>query len=606
MIQRRLNGRYELVEKLGEGGVAIVYRALDTILDRTVAIKVLREQLTGDPAFLERFRREAQAAARLSHPSIISIYDVGQDDNWHYIIMEYIEGQDLKAFIAEQHIVPPALALAISEQVCAALDHAHQLGFVHRDIKPQNILLARAESANGAPPGPVVKVADFGLARSVSGVTSSEGGLVLGTVHYMSPEQAGGEPATPASDIYSLGVALYEMLTGRLPFESESPVGLALKHIQEQPIPPAQVNPRLAPALSELVLRALAKSPAQRFASAREMGQALAAYRQFGEQATGRMQPVRPAASTGSASSVAGRVQPVRPAASTGSASGGAGRVQPVRPAASTGSASAGARPGGSAATRQQSGFDWLLLALFVVTFIALAGLAPLALLVREAVFPPAPTPAPQVTVPDIVGLEQAVAGGQLQSIGLTLVVQDGRFDNTVPPQRILTQLTPAGTRVSPGHVIEVIVSRGREKVKMPPLVGLPLAEAQSKVGNLGLQVEQTESRSLQVQAGFILRQDPAPESEVERGGLVRLVVSVGDRVMTPELFGKLEADAQRIIREAGLSTTFSNPQGPNDVSEQSRWVFGVVPVGGVISQQPAAGEWVERGTVVRIAIRKP
>ena len=578
MLPTRLNGRYELLERLGEGGVAIVYRAQDTLLDRVVAVKILREQFTADPAFLARFRREAQAAARLSHPNIIAVFDVGQDENLHYIVMEYVDGQNLKALLTPGPL-PVGRAFAIAEQVCAALDHAHQQGFVHRDIKPQNILVVRetGRSAQSLPitaalQTPLVKVADFGLARSLNGATTSDGGVVLGTVQYVSPEQARGEPATPASDIYSLGVVLYEMLTGRLPFESESPIGLALKHIQEQPLPPSRLNPRLPPTVDGLVLRALAKQPQARYSSAAEMGTALASYRQFGEAATGQFRPVKPVQPTG------------RPTA-------------PRQPSAAPGVARPQAKP--------QHGFDWLLLILFLVTFVAIAGLVPLAYAVRDTVFPPEPTPLPQVKVPDLIGLEQAVAESQLQALGLTLVVQEGRYDDKVPPQRIIAQLVPANTYVAQGEQIAVIVSRGREQVKVPPLIGLPLSEAQTKLNSLGLRLQKQEVPNAQVKAGFVTAQEPAAETQLERGSSVRLTVSAGDRVVVPNVFGKPETEAQRLIREAGLATTFANAQAPEDEPAQNRWVFGVVPVGSVISQTPEAGTLVDRGTVVQIAIRK-
>lgn len=583
MQQTRLNGRYELLEKLGEGGVAQVYRAQDTLLDRVVALKILRSQLVGDPTFLERFRREAQAAARLSHPNIIGVYDVGQDGEQYYIVMEYVQGEDLKSFIAANAPLPVAQALAIAEQICSALDHAHKQGFVHRDIKPQNILVAHA-GGRGANNGPLVKVADFGLARSLSSLTSSEGGLVFGTVQYLSPEQARGETATPASDIYALGVVLYEMLTGRLPFESDTPVGLALKHIQEEPSPPSRLNPRLPPTVDMFVLRAMAKQPEQRFASAADMAGALASYRQFGEEVTGRYRPLQ-----------AGAAPVARPAAP---------RVAAPRVAAPPARRSPAVAP--PAPRRQQAqGFDWLLLLLFLVTFITIAGLVPLAFAVRDTVFPPLPTAVPQVRVPDLVGLEQVVAESQLQTLGLVLVVQDGRFDDKTPPQRIIAQLVPFGTALTQGQPVEVIVSKGPEKIKVPPVVGLSIAEAQTRLSSVGLRSDRKDSPSTQVQADMVMAQDPAAESAVSRDSAVQLTVSVGDRIFVPDLRGKSEADAQRLIDEAGLATTFPTMQAAEDVPEQLRAAFNTFPVGSVVSSDPAAGTLVARGAVVVIAVRK-
>jgi serine/threonine-protein kinase len=553
MTETLLDGRYAILDKLGEGGVAVVHRARDTWLDRIVAIKILRQQYAGDPAFVERFHREAQASVRLNHPNIIAAYDVGMDGDQHYIVMEYAEGGDLQGFLAQNGPLPAAQALAIAEQACAALDHAHRQGFVHRDVKPHNIMLA---GAAGSSQPPQVKIADFGLARSLSSIRTSADDVVFGTVQYISPEQARGEAATPASDIYALGVVLYEMLAGRLPFTSDTAVGLALKHIQEQPVPPSRINRRVPPAADALVLRALAKEPQGRFASAAEMGKALSSYRQFADAQTGRFEAVRPASAA------------------------------PPAP-------------------RRRQGFDWLLLLLFIVTFIAIAGLVPLASAVREAVFPLAPTPVPQAPVPNIAGMERSAAESHLQQLGLVLAVQDERYDDKTPAQHIIAQMTPAGTLAPHGHVVEVIVSRGREQVVVPVVTGLAQAEAERRLTSLGLRVEKKDQPSTQAPGGTVIGQEPAAESRVERGSIVRLAVSVGDKVTVPNLFGKPEAEAQRLIREAGLSTTFVNAQGPEDVGEPNRWVFGVVAVGGVISQSPEPGALVERGAVVKLAVRK-
>ncbi len=595
MQQTRLNGRYELAEKLGEGGVAIVYRAQDTLLDRTVAVKILRPQYASDPAFLDRFRREAQAAARLSHPGIIAVYDVGQDGDQHYIVMELVEGQSLKAFMTANAPLPLDQAFGVAEQVCAALGHAHQQGLVHRDIKPQNILAAG--TGQGAARPLIVKVADFGLARSLSAATSSAGGMVLGTVQYVSPEQARGDPATPASDIYALGVVLYEMLTGRLPFESDTPIGLALKHIQDEPLPPSRLNARLPPTADAFVSRALAKQPEERFASAADMGAALASYRQFGEQATGQFAPVRVPPRPATA-------RPAQPAVSSSGAPPAQAVARPSQPppvAPPPVRRPVAQRPAAS----QQGGFDWLLLILILVTFIAIAGLAPLAYGVRDAVFPPSPTQAPQSLVPNLVGLEQVVAEGQLQALGLALVVQDGRFDAKVLPQRIIAQLTPAGTLLSQGQNVEVIVSRGREKVKVPPLVGLSVQDAQGKLSALGLRLERRDAASVQTPAGIVMSQDPPAETDLERDGLVRLTISAGDRVLVPDVFGKPERDAQGLLAAAGLATTVANYQTAEEVPQQFRAVFDIVAVGSVVSSDPTAGTLVERGALVRIAVRK-
>lgn len=242
--------------------MALVYKARCTLLQRIVTIKVLRPEFTSDPDFVDRFRNEAQAVARLSHPNIVGIYDVGEENGIHYIVMEYIEGRNLKEVIHEKGALPVNEAVNIAKQICDALSHAHENGIIHRDIKPHNILLAN----NGR-----VKVTDFGIARAVTASTITQHGTILGSVHYISPEQAKGQPATAQSDLYSAGVVLYEMLTGKVPFEADTPVSVALKHIQEKPAIPSTVNPQVTPELDKVILRAMEKDPGLRYQTAKSM-----------------------------------------------------------------------------------------------------------------------------------------------------------------------------------------------------------------------------------------------------------------------------------------------------------------------------------------------
>ncbi|MFL5731737.1 MAG: protein kinase domain-containing protein, partial [Chloroflexia bacterium] len=274
---RVLNGRYQLISVVGGGGMAQVYKARDNVLGRVVAVKVLHEQYANDAQFVARFKREAQASANLAHPNIVNVYDVGQDGDIYFIVMEFIAGESLKEFIVRSAPLPADTAVSIAAQILAGLEYAHRSGLIHRDIKPQNVLITR----EGA-----VKVTDFGIAKSVSDLGLTEAGLALGTAHYFSPEQAKGERVVPQSDIYSLGVTLYEMLTGHIPFESETAVGLAYKHISEIPTRPALVNPNIPARLDTIVMKALAKDPSQRFNSAAEMEKALRNLEAAGQQAT--------------------------------------------------------------------------------------------------------------------------------------------------------------------------------------------------------------------------------------------------------------------------------------------------------------------------------
>ncbi|HRC74344.1 MAG TPA: protein kinase, partial [Kouleothrix sp.] len=277
MQQKILNNRYELEQKIGEGGMARVYRGRDLRLSRAVAVKVLHSHYASDTGFLQRFHHEAQAVANLRHPNIVDVYDVGQDGDMHYIVMEYVPGSDLKALIVREAPLPVERAVSIAEAVARGLDAAHRLGMIHRDIKPQNIIIGEAGQ---------VKITDFGIAKSTMSTAMTETGVTFGTADYISPEQARGQPATPQSDIYSLGVTLYEMLTGRLPFTGDSSIAVAMQHVSAEPPPPRMYNSRIPPQLEAIVLRALNKDPSRRPHSAREFANLLESYRTAGDQAT--------------------------------------------------------------------------------------------------------------------------------------------------------------------------------------------------------------------------------------------------------------------------------------------------------------------------------
>src|SRR5919202_3380378 len=281
MAEQPLNGRYRLLRPLGTGGMASVYLAEDLRLGRRVAVKVLHPQLASDPSFVARFADEARIAAGLAHPNIVQVYDVGHDGDRHYIVMEYVEGETLKALIRRQGALPVARALAIMSGVLAALALAHAHRLIHRDITAQNILL----TSDGD-----VKVTDFGIARELSGTampTLTLAGMVLGTVHYCAPEQAQGRPAVPQSDVYAAGIVLYEMLTGTLPFDAENPLAVAIQQINQAPTRPTRLNPAIPPSVEAIVLKALAKNPVERFAGAAEMQAAVDAAR------SGAVQPTR-------------------------------------------------------------------------------------------------------------------------------------------------------------------------------------------------------------------------------------------------------------------------------------------------------------------------
>lgn len=343
------DSRYRLKGEIGQGGMAVVYRAQDERLGRPVAIKRMRAQLAADPTFLARFRREAQAVANLSHPNLAAVYDSGEVNGIPYIAMEYVDGDNLKTRIAAEAPFSPEKAVNLMIQVCEGVGAAHRAGLVHRDLKPQNILLTRGGQA---------KVADFGIARSLSAsVSSTQTGQVWGTAQYIAPEQASGQPVRPATDVYSLGIILYELLTGRLPFEGDNALALAMQHLQAEPRPLRQFNPALPVGLEAIVAKAMAKRPDARYPDADALGSALKAYQRLGEQMTGPI-PVAPRAPA-----VASPARPVAMAAAASAAMSGPIVGPPVVTPAI-----------GAPAPRR----DWFSVALAIVAALAVLGLIPL------------------------------------------------------------------------------------------------------------------------------------------------------------------------------------------------------------------------------------
>lgn len=369
-----LNNRYRLLAaQIGSGGMAHVYKAEDLALGRIVAVKVLRESLTADPEFLARFQREARAAASLSHPNIVTVHDVGQDRGRYYIVMEYVDGQNLKELIRKEAPFPIERALDLAVQICAGVGYAHRAGIVHCDVKPQNVLVT---------PDGRAKVTDFGIARALSSATIPLSETVWGTPHYFAPEQAAGRPPTPASDVYAIGVILYEMLTGRLPFDADSYTALALKHIHEEPPPLSQFNPHIPAQLESIVHKVLAKEPSARYRTAEQFGRILISYRREALLTTAGRPVIRLEEAPSMVRPPAPPAPPRRP------------EVSPARPAAIR------TPPVADEEEEAEEGaeIDWLGIILGALALIAILGLFPLWAIVYRAYTtrstpPPAPPP---------------------------------------------------------------------------------------------------------------------------------------------------------------------------------------------------------------------
>lgn len=496
-----LNNRYRLLELVGSGGMAVVYRGVDTLLQRQVAVKVLRESYSGDPAFLARFRREAQAAANLDHPNVVTVYDVGQDGDRHYIVMEYVQGQDLKTLIRQKGQLEVGEALDIAIQIAAGVGHAHKSSVIHCDVKPQNVLVTQDGRA---------MVTDFGIARALSesGLTESE--TVWGSPLYFSPEQAAGDPPSPASDVYSIGVVMYEMLAGRPPFQAEKTAALALMHMRDEPAPLATRNSQVPPQLEWIIRKVMAKEPSARYRNAEQLARVLEEYRKHGEQATG-WQPAVPVPA-GPGYTVEVDRYPPEP------------EPEPERT---------------PMPLVDSDKLTWVLAA---IAFVAVIGLIPLWWAVYVAFFPPGQsvqptrTPRPlvtvvpteqQVLVPDLKGKPIDEARREAERYGLRLLEEE-RDEPGVEGGIVLEQSPAAGERVPLDSELTVYVSRMGQVWKMPGVIDYSLQDVREGLeSELGLRVV-VERKWSEEPEGIVLLQEPGHGATVHASDTVTLTVSGG------------------------------------------------------------------------------
>jgi eukaryotic-like serine/threonine-protein kinase len=537
-VQQLVDNRYRLVKSLGSGGMADVYLAHDDILDRDVALKVMSNRYASDEEFVERFKREAQSAAALSHPNIVSIFDRGEsEDGTYYIAMEYLPGGTLKNRIVKRGALPARTAAAVALQMAEALRAAHERDVIHRDIKPHNILITGLGD---------VKVTDFGIARAAASSTMTRTGHILGTAHYISPEQAMGEPVGPASDLYSLGVVLYEMLTGELPFDAETPLGIAMKHVNGHLRQPKELNPAVPDGINAITLRLLAKNPEDRYSSDAELIEDL-------ERVCAGLDP----------SGTTTEMKPHAVAPTT--------RLNPPSPPQRIGR--------NKVRRRRAAPLLLTLLALLVLAALAWPGYN----LLQDW------QAAPQIGVPDLVGMS---LDGAREKVGDDFEVEVAKSVSGERPVDTILGQSPSTGKAEKGSTISVNVV-GTRVSDVPDVVGSGRAEAEQALKAAGFQVEVDERESSFDDQNRVMGQDPSGGARAEVGSGVTISVGTGpSSVPIPRLYGKTPAQAKSVLLGAGLRLGTQNRDYNSDVAE-----------GVIYFQNPSGGENVEPGTAVDVTV---
>jgi serine/threonine-protein kinase len=548
MATRIYSGRYEIVEHLARGGMAEVYIAHDRVLDRRVALKVLFPEFSSDRSFVERFRREARSAAALNHPNVVSVYDTGEEDGTYFIVMEYVEGRTLRDIIRSEGPLLAQRAADIGADIAAALAFAHRNGVIHRDVKPGNVLIDRSGR---------VKVTDFGIARAGDTQENlTQTGAVMGTATYFSPEQAQGGPIDPRSDVYSLGVVLYEMVTGRPPFSGDSPVAIAYQHVRETAPAASSLNPDVPADLEACIRKALAKNPVNRYQSAEELRADLARFSQ-GQRVLAEPVLVPPVADATVVSPAADATRMV-PA--------GTATVLPDRPA------------------RSGMGRYIALLA----GLLAVLGVLVWLLLDQLGAFDSDPK---QVTVPTVIDLTEAEATTKLEAAGFEVKVESVAND-TVDAGKVFDQDPDANTRADDGSEVTIFVSSGAKPVEVPDVVGDDQEAARAELERAGFTVTLEPRTDPDQPAGRVLDQDPKGGQQAPKGSAVVLTVSSGrEQVEIPEVAGREPAAAANLLGQRGFEVT-TRQQASSDVDE-----------GLVIGTDPAAGTRADRGSLVTLII---
>ncbi|MGD9497645.1 MAG: Stk1 family PASTA domain-containing Ser/Thr kinase, partial [Armatimonadota bacterium] len=513
-------GRYRVEALIGEGGMALVYRGTDTVLDRRVAIKILRPGLSDQQDVVARFRREAHAAAKLNHPNIVQIYDTGVDDGRYYIVMEYLPEMNLKEIIKRYAPLPLDKVIEVAAACCEALAYAHRQGIVHRDVKPHNVLFTDDGRA---------KLSDFGIAAAAGEAGLTDDGKVLGSAHYISPEQAQGAPAGPLSDIYSLGVTLYEALTGRLPFDGETAADIAAQHLREAPPSARSINPQIPPAVEFVITKAMARDAQRRYRSAEEMlGDIRKLERGLDLDQTGVLQAAPEATMPLPRMPESARPQAPRPPEPLRAAPAPVIRRR-EQPASSTNAVLAGVGVG--------------LLALLVIVAVVW---------VVRAAFYQGIEPK-MVEVPNVKGLTEQEAREDIEERGLIVGRIDHEYNDLEPVGRVTAQMPAPGQTVRAGSTVDLTINLGRETVSVIDVVGMGVDRARTLLEAAGLTLGQVEEFVHATQpAGIIFEQEPKAGTRVDKGTAVDVSVSKGPEEEQPEPERPAQPPDEEPVEEGG------------------------------------------------------
>ena len=570
-----LGNRYEIIEKIGSGGMSDVYRAKDHSLGRDVAIKVLKSDFAQDSSFVTKFRAEAQSAAALEHPNIVNIYDVGSEDGLYYIVMEYIEGITLKQYIAKKGRLGYNEALSIAIQMARGIEAAHNKGIVHQDIKPQNIIISKEGK---------VKVTDFGIARAANSNTIHAGSM--GSVHYVSPEQARNGFVSYASDIYSLGIVMYEMVTGRVPFDGDTPVAIAIQHIQSQMTPPEEIVPGLPIAVSRIIEKCTMKSPERRYASASEL---------LVDLKRAMVNPDEDFVVIPNGASDLDKTRVISKSEQDEIKRRSFFKEDDTDPVPETDRDSEN-NDDAPVNSRMDKAVTIMGIAAAVVIVIII-------LFFVGSIFDifhfggksksDSSTEKTVVEVPDLEGFSVSQAKAALKEKGLEFAKAGEESSDDVDKGDITRTDPEAGTKVEPGSTVQVYISSGKGDISVPSVIGDSEEEAKAKLEAAGFDVETRSDYSDSVEKGKVMIQTPEADTKGKEGDTVMITISLGtETIDVPDVTNKSQSAAQSTLENSGLSAG-SISEEPSDT----------VKKGNVISSNPAAGTKVNKGAKVNLVI---